>query len=85
MLLIVNLSAKGGAFPVDALRQIDAVLAGAGFKKEVHSVVTPGRKFSITYDGPTTNKSRVDEVLMPVAEKNGIIFSVEFDESVKFP
>lgn len=85
MLLIVSLSSKVDVFPVHALKEVDAVLAEAGFKKEVHSVVKPGKEFSATYDGPSMDKSGVEEILRPIAEKNQIIFSVEFEESVKFP
>ena len=85
MLLIVGLSSKGESFPVDVLKKVDAVLSALGFRKEVHSVVKPGKQFSITYDGPNTDKSRIEEVLRPVAEQNEVNFSVEIEESVKFP
>ena len=67
------------------MKQVDETLAAAGFKKEVHSVVKPGKEFSVTYDGPDTDKTRVEDILRPVAERNGIRFSVEVEESVKFP
>jgi hypothetical protein len=85
MLLIVDLMSKGDVFPVDALTEIDTVLAEARFKKEIRSVVKPGKAFSVTYDGPTIDKRLVEEILGPVAERNGITFTVEVEESVKFP
>ncbi len=85
MLLIVDLTSKGENFPLGALQQVDSVLNALGFKKEVHSVVRPGKAFSVTYDGPNMEKSRVEEILRPVAEQNHINFSVEVEESVKFP
>jgi putative aminopeptidase FrvX len=85
MLLIIDLSSKNDVFPVDALTEIDTVLAEARFKKEIRSVVKPGRTFSLTYDGPTIEKKRVEEMLKPIAERNSITFTVEVEESVKFP
>jgi hypothetical protein len=85
MLLIIGLSSNSDVFPVEALRQVDAVLAQAGFKKEVRSVVRPRNEFSVTYDGPTIEKNRVHELLRTVAEKNRITLTVEVDESVTFP
>lgn len=85
MLLILGLTSKGETFPLGALQQIDSVLIASGFKKEVHSVVQPGKTFSVTYDGPNMEKSRVEEILKPVADRNQINFSVEVEESVRFP
>ncbi len=85
MLLIVDLTSKGENFPLGALKQVDSVLIGSGFKKEVHSVVQPGKVFSVTYDGPNMERSRIEELLKPVAERNQIAFSIEVEESVKFP
>ncbi len=85
MLLIVGLFSKGDFFPVQALDQVDSVLATAGFKKEVRSVVKPGKEFSVTYEGPTLDRSRIEEMLKPVAEQNQIGFSVAVEESVRFP
>ena len=85
MLLIVDLFCNEGDFPVTALREVDAALASLNFRKEVHSVVKPGKQHSVTYDGPTTEKGRVEEVLRPVADKNGFSFTVDAEESVKFP
>jgi putative aminopeptidase FrvX len=85
MLLIVGLLSKKDVFPVEALADFDAVLAQAGFKKEVRSVVKPGKQFSVTYEGPNTQKSHVEEMLRSTAEKYGITFTIDVEESVKFP
>ena len=85
LLLLVNLISKGESFPVEALQQVDSLLVAEGFKKEVRSVVRPGKEFSVTYEGPSMEKSRVEEILRQLAEKNQIAFSVEVEESVKFP
>ena len=84
-MLIVGLSSKAESFPVQALDQVDSALATAGFKKEVRSVVKPGKEFSVTYEGPTLDRSRLEEILKPVAKQNQIGFSVEVEESVRFP
>ncbi len=85
MLLLVSLVSKGDSFPVEALQQVDTALAAAGFKKEVRSVVKPGKEFSVTYEGPNMEKNREEEKLQILAEKNQITFSVEVEESVRFP
>lgn len=85
MLLIVGLTSKGETFPLSALQQVDSVLIASGFRKEVHSVLQPGKAFSVTYDGPNMEKNRVEELLKPVAEKNQIFLSLEVEESVRFP
>jgi len=85
LLLIVGLFAKGEAFSIQGLQLVDSALAGAGFKKEVRSVVKPGKEYSVTYEGPTTDRDRIAEILQPIAEQNQFSFSVEVEESVKFP
>jgi hypothetical protein len=85
MLLIVDALSRGDSFPVDSLKEVDAALATLGFKKEIHSVVKPGKQYSLTYEGPSTEKSRIEDTLRPVAEKNNIGLSFEVEESVKFP
>ncbi len=85
MLLIIGLSSDADPFPLDALTQVDAALASAGYKKEVRSVLKPGREFSVTYDGPTAEKSRINGLLKSIAEENGITFTIEMEESVRFP
>ncbi len=81
----MDLTSEERDFPVEALQQVDSVLNAAGFKKEVHSVLRPRRAFSVTYEGPNMEKDRIEELLKPVAEKNQIGFSVEVEESVRFP
>ena len=85
MLLIVDVLSKGENFPVEALGEVDAALVALGFKKEVHSVVKPGKQYSLTYDGSKIEKARVEEILRPLGEKNQISIVVELEESVKFP
>jgi len=85
MLLIVDAFSRGDSFPVDSLKEVDAALAALGFKKEVHSVVKPGKQYSLSYEGPRTEKSRIEDALQSVAEKNNIGLSFEVEESVKFP
>ena len=85
MLLIVDLISKLENFPFDSLKEIDATLATLGFKKEVRSVIKPGKHFSVTYDGPFTEKSEIEKILLQVSEKNQINFTVQIEESVKFP
>jgi hypothetical protein len=85
LLLIVGLSSKGESFPLQALEQVDSVLVAAGFKKEMRSVVRPGKEFSLTYEGPSLERSRIEEMLKTVAEQNQISFSVEVEESIRFP
>ena len=48
-------------------------------------MVKPGKEFSVTYEGPTLDRSRIEEILKPVAKQNQIGFSVEVEESVRFP
>lgn len=85
MLLIVDLSSKADTFPVEALQQVDLALSAMGFRKEAHSVIKPGKEFSATYDGPNIEASHVEEVLKPIAEQNRFTFTVDIEESIKFP
>ena len=85
MLLIVGLSIEGQYFPVDVLKQVDRMLATAGFKKEVSSVVKPGQEYAVTYEGPNADKASIEALLKPLAEQNHIKVSVEVEESVRFP
>jgi hypothetical protein len=85
MLLIVNLAAKGESLPLATLEKVDSVLATSGFRKEVRSVTKPGKEYSVTYDGPNTEKSQIEEILRPLADRGMFSFSVEVEESVKFP
>jgi hypothetical protein len=85
MLLIVTLSAKSDTFPVEALDKADAAVANVGFRKEVRSVLKPGKEFSVTYEGPNMDKNQIENILKPIADDYGITFSIEVEESVRFP
>jgi hypothetical protein len=85
MLLLVSLVSKRDSFPIEALQEVDTALGAAGFKKEMRSVVKPGKEFSVTYDGPNMDKNHIEEILQTIAEKNQITFSFEVEESVRFP
>ncbi|OFX17388.1 hypothetical protein A3K71_04015 [archaeon RBG_16_50_20] len=85
MLLIVGLSMTVGDVPVVVLKQVDATLATAGFKKEVSSVIKPGKEYSVTYEGPSADKSGIEELLKPLTEQHHVNVSVEVEESVRFP
>lgn len=85
MLLIVGIVAKGEGLPMESLQQVDSALAAAGFRKEIRSVIKPGKEFTTTYDGPNIDRSRVDEALKPLAERNQFTFTVEIEEAVRFP
>jgi hypothetical protein len=71
--------------PVQALQQIDLAMEALGLKRQVRSVLVPGKQFSTTYEGPTVEKNMVEETLKPLAESNQIVISVETEESVSFP
>ena len=85
MLVIVNLSAKGSTFPMEALQQVDLALEAVGLKKQVRSVLVAGKQFSTTYEGSAVEKNRIEETLKPLAERNQITISIETEESVSFP
>jgi hypothetical protein len=85
MLLIVNLAAKGENLPIETLEKVDSTLVSCGFRKEVRSATKPGKQYSITYDGPSTEKSQIEEMLRPLSDQGMFTFSVEVEESVKFP
>jgi len=85
MLLIVGLAAKEGTFPVAAFKQVDATLSRAGFRKEVSSAVKPGVEYSITYEGPDSQKDKIETLLKPITEQLHLSVSIETEESVKFP
>ena len=85
LLTIVNLSSGDSAFPTDALPAIDSALAILGLRKQVRSVVVPGKEYSITYDGPTAEKSKVEGIVTKLAKEHHLSFTVEIEESVSFP
>ena len=43
------------------------------------------KEFSTTYDGPIIDKTKVEETVAALADKNAFTFSVELEESVSFP
>lgn len=81
----MNLSCKDSSFPADALSAIDAALAANGLRKQVRSAVVPGKEFATTYDGPTIGKKKVEDIVAPLAERYGVGFMVDIEESVSFP
>lgn len=85
MILILGLSSKSETFPLEALKEMDSLLATHGFRKEVSTVVQPGKEFSITYDGPSAERKTIVELLRPVAERSKLEVKIELDESVRFP
>jgi hypothetical protein len=70
---------------MDALSEVDSALSKQGLRKQVRSALIPGKEFAITYDGPATDKSKVSEIIRPIADEKGVEFSVEVEESVSFP
>ena len=70
---------------MEALSEIDSALALAGLKRQVRSALVPGKEFSVTYDDPTIGKKQVEDIVGPIAERKGAIFSIEVEESVSFP
>jgi len=85
LLVIVNIFATGSTLPLQALQQVDSALEAIGLKKQVRSVLVPGKQFSTTYEGPTVEKNRVEETLKPLADMNQVMISIETEESVSFP
>jgi hypothetical protein len=70
---------------MEALSEVDSVLAAVGLKKQLRSVLVLGKQFTVTYDGLTIDKKRVEDMVAPLAERNHITISVEVEESVNFP
>ena len=85
MLVTVNLASIDSSLTTDALSAIDAALSAKGLRKQVRSVVVPGKEYSTTYDGPTMEKTQVEEILTPLAEHHRITYAVAIEESVSFP
>jgi len=85
LLVIVNLSSKDQAFPMETLSSIDSALTLIGLRRQVRSVMVPGREYTVTYDGPMITKERIEEVITPLAKQNNLTFTVETEESVSFP
>ena len=85
MLVTVSLSSKNLPLPADALSAIDAALAANGLRKQVRSVVIPGKEYTTTYDGPMIDKRKIEEIVTPIAEVHHFTFAVDIEESVTFP
>jgi hypothetical protein len=85
MLVIVNLSLQDVASSSSVLSEVDSALASIGLKKQVRSVLVPGKQFSTTYDGPSKEKTVIDQLVGPIAQRHGAQHSVELEESVSFP
>jgi hypothetical protein len=85
LLVIVNLSSKEPSITADTLSLIDSALESVGLRKQVRSVVVPGKEYTVTYDGPTVEKRRIEAIVGPLAEGHHIAFSIEVEESVSFP
>jgi len=85
LIVIVTLSSKDRSFPMDALADVDSALASVGLRKQVRSSLVPGREFAVTYDGPVLDKENVSAMVAPIADRHGLSFLVEVEESVSFP
>ncbi len=84
MLVIVETSSNNG-HPQDALAIIDEAMKQLGFKKEIRSVVVPGRRFSTSYEGPELEPGKIRSTIQPILEIYKLQGNVEVDESVHFP
>lgn len=85
MLVIVNISSKQATIPIAVLQEVDSALEAVGLKKQVRSILVPGKAFSVTYDGPNATKEQLTGILTPIAERSGITFTIDVEESVSFP
>ena len=85
MLVILTLSSKESSFPTDALSVIDTALATKGLRKQVRSAVVRGKQYATTYECSSIEKSQVESVVSPLAERYGITFVADIEESVSFP
>jgi hypothetical protein len=85
LLVFVNISSKESPVPLAVLQEVDAALEAVGLKKQVRSVLVPGKAFSVTYEGPNATKERLTGILTPIAERSGITFTLDVEESVSFP
>jgi len=85
LLVTVNLASIDSPLTTDDLSAIDAALAAKGLRKQVRSVVVPGKAYATTYDAPNMDKGQVEEIMTPLAERHHITFKVDIEESVSFP
>ncbi len=84
MLVIIETSSNNG-HPQDALAAIDEAMKQLEFKKEIRSVVVPGRTFSTSYEGPELEPDKIRFTIQPILEKYKLQGKVEAEESVHFP
>jgi hypothetical protein len=84
LLVIVTIASKT-TLPLTLLQDVDSVLGKAGLKKQVRSVLVPGKEFSTTYEGPNASKEQISGILRPITQPNGATFSIDVEESVSFP
>jgi hypothetical protein len=84
LLVIVTLSSKT-TLPLTVLQDVDSALGKVGLKKQVRSVLAPGKEFSTTYEGPNASKEQLSGILRPITESNDATFSIDVEESVSFP
>ncbi len=84
MLVIIETSSNNG-HSQDALAIIDEAMKHLGFKKEIRSVVVPGRTFSTSYDGPELEPDKIRSTIQPILERYKLQGKVDAEESVHFP
>jgi hypothetical protein len=84
-MVIVTLSSKMPPFPMGALAEVDSALGNFGLRKQARSVLAPGKEFAVTYDGAVVDKVKISEAVASIADKHGLSYSVEIEESVSFP
>jgi len=84
LLVTVNISSRN-TLPPAALSEMDTALGAKGLRKQVRSVVVPGKEYATTYESPTVEKGQVELVMRAVAEQYHFSFAVDLEESVSFP
>jgi len=84
LLVTVSISSKDSLPPV-ALSEMDAALGAKGLRKQVRSVMVPGKEYTTTYESPTVEKAEVERVMNAVSDRYHLSFSVDIEESVSFP
>jgi hypothetical protein len=84
MLVVVNLSSASDV-PASVLSEVDSALAGIGLRKQVRSVLIPGKAFTTTYDGAVNDRRQIESMVEPIVKPNAITCTVDVEESVSFP
>ena len=85
MLVIVNLSSEDLPLSTDVLSAVDAALAAKGLRKQVRSIVVPGKEYATTYNAQTIEKKQVEDIVAPLTKPHHVAFAVDIEESVSFP